>query len=175
MKRIPFVLLALLLSGVACSDDSEGPKKEGESDPVTLTLSDPNATEETKALYSNLWAIQSKGFMFGHHDDLMYGRTWYGTEGGSDTKAVCGDYPAVYSFDFAEHIDDRHASDPDAQALRLRCCREAYDRIGGAFDAVVNGRLTTAAWCSRRAFTSTIRLPAAIRGTTPAIGWPQRF
>ena len=51
MKRIPFVLLALLLSGVACSDDSEGPKKEGESDPVTLTLSDPNATEETKALY----------------------------------------------------------------------------------------------------------------------------
>ena len=73
MKRIPFVLLALLLSGVACSDDSEGPKKEGESDPVTLTLSDPNATEETKALYSNLWAIQSKGFMFGHHDDLMYG------------------------------------------------------------------------------------------------------
>lgn len=105
MKRIPFVLLALLLSGVACSDDSEGPKKEGESDPVTLTLSDPNATEETKALYSNLWAIQSKGFMFGHHDDLMYGRTWYGTEGGSDTKAVCGDYPAVYSFDFAEHID----------------------------------------------------------------------
>ena len=128
MKRIPFVLLALLLSGVACSDDSEGPKKEGESDPVTLTLSDPNATEETKALYSNLWAIQSKGFMFGHHDDLMYGRTWYGTEGGSDTKAVCGDYPAVYSFDFAEHIDDRHASDPDAQALRLRCCREAYDR-----------------------------------------------
>ena len=29
---------------------------------------------------------------------------------------------------FAEHIDDRHASDPDAQALRLRCCREAYDR-----------------------------------------------
>ena len=106
MKRIPFVLLALLLSGVACSDDSEGPKKEGESDPVPLTLSDPNATEETKALYSNLWAIQSKGFMFGHHDDLMYGRTWYGTEGGSDTKAVCGDYPAVYSFDFAEHIDD---------------------------------------------------------------------
>ena len=52
MKRIPFVLLALLLSGVACSDDSEGPKKERESDPVTLTLSDPNATEETKALLS---------------------------------------------------------------------------------------------------------------------------
>ena len=153
MKRIPFVLLALLLSGVACSDDSEGPKKEGESDPVTLTLSDPNATEETKALYSNLWAIQSKGFMFGHHDDLMYGRTWYGTEGGSDTKAVCGDYPAVYSFDFAEHIDDRHASDPDAQALRLRCCREAYDR--------------------GMVLTSCIHINNPLTGG--AIGWPQRF
>ena len=126
MKRIPFVLLALLLSGVACSDDSEGPKKERESDPVTLTLSDPNATEETKALYSNLWAIQSKGFMFGHHDDLMYGRTWYGTEGGSDTKADSGDKHAVYRFHFAEHIDDRHASNPDDQALRLRSCRAAW-------------------------------------------------
>ena len=47
MKRIPFVLLALLLSGVACSDDSEGPKKEGESDPVTLTLSDPNGPKRS--------------------------------------------------------------------------------------------------------------------------------
>lgn len=122
------LLVSLLFSVVACSDDNEGPKKEGESDPVTLTLSDPNATEETKALYSNLWAIQSKGFMFGHHEDLMYGRTWYGTPGGSDTKAVCGDYPAVYSFDLAEHIDDRYAADPDAQELRLRCCKEAYDR-----------------------------------------------
>ena len=47
------LLVSLLFSVVACSDDNEGPKKEGESDPVTLTLSDPNATEETKALYSN--------------------------------------------------------------------------------------------------------------------------
>ena len=158
MKRIPFVLLALLLSGVACSDDSEGPKKEGESDPVTLTLSDPNATEETKALYSNLWAIQSKGFMFGHHDDLMYGRTWYGTEGGSDTKAVCGDYP--YTVSILRSIST-------IATLRTRMPRHC--------GCAAAGRLTTAAWCSHRAFTSTIRLPAAIRGTTPAIGWPQRF
>lgn len=159
MKRIPFVLLALLLSGVACSDDSEGPKKEGESDPVTLTLSDPNATEETKALYSNLWAIQSKGFMFGHHDDLMYGRTWYGTEGGSDTKASAATIPP-YTVSILRSIST-------IATLRTRMPR----RCGCA----AAGRLTTAAWCSRRAFTSTIRLPAAIRGTTPAIGWPQRF
>ncbi|MCQ2135789.1 MAG: glycoside hydrolase family 26 protein, partial [Bacteroidales bacterium] len=94
----------------------------------SLSLADANATVETKALYSNLWAIQSKGFMFGHHDDLTYGRYWYGDEGGSDTKAVCGDYPAVYSMDFAEMIDDRAASNKEATTLKLRCIKEAYDR-----------------------------------------------
>lgn len=96
----------------------------------SLSLADPNATLETKALYSNLWVIQQKGFMFGHHDDLTYGRYWYGTEGGSDTKDVCGDYPAVYSMDFAEMIDDRYDS-KDSQtstAIKLRCIKEAYDR-----------------------------------------------
>lgn len=130
MKKISFILFSsLILSATACSDDDNGGgKKEGESGPVTLTLSDPNATAETRALYSNLWAIQSKGFMFGHHDDLMYGRSWYGVEGGSDTKDVCGDYPAVYSFDLAEHIDDRYDTNKSDQELRLKCCKEAYDR-----------------------------------------------
>lgn len=94
----------------------------------SLSLADPNATLETKALYSNLWAIQSKGFMFGHHDDLTYGRYWYGEEGGSDTKAVCGDYPAVYSMDFAEMIDDRFSKSAAETALKLRCIKDAYNR-----------------------------------------------
>ena len=75
---------------------------------TTLRLVDSNATRETKALYSNLWKIQKRGFMFGHHDDLAYGRYWRGTEGKSDTKDVCGDYPAVYSMDFASMMDDRY-------------------------------------------------------------------
>ena len=28
--------------------------------------------------------------------------------GNSDTKDVCGDYPGVFSLDFAEIMDDRH-------------------------------------------------------------------
>ena len=80
---------------------------------TTLKLVDSDATKETKALYSNLWAIQKCGFMFGHHDDLTYGRYWYGTEGKSDTKDVCGDYPAVYSIDFASMMDDRY--DPNSE------------------------------------------------------------
>lgn len=129
MKKIPFILLmSLLLASVACSDDNHEDPGNGGNEPVTLRLADSNATEETKALYSNLWAIQSKGFMFGHHEDLMYGRSWYGVEGGSDTQAVCGDYPAVYGFDLAEHIDDRYDTNESDQELRLKCCREAYDR-----------------------------------------------
>ena len=41
---------------------------------VTLTIVDKDATPETKALFANLWAVAEKGWMFGHHDDLWYGR-----------------------------------------------------------------------------------------------------
>ena len=42
--------------------------------------------------------------MFGHHDDPLYGVGWEGDEGRSDVKSVCGDYPAVMSFDLG-HIE----------------------------------------------------------------------
>lgn len=113
---------------VACGEKGTETPVEPADEVVTLTLTDKNATPETKALYSNLWAIQKKGFMFGHHDDLMYGRYWYGKEGGSDTKEVCGDYPAVYSMDFATMMDDRYATEKDANNLRLKLIKEAYDR-----------------------------------------------
>ena len=96
-------------------------------DASLLTLADPNATLETRALYSNLWAIKEEGFMFGHHDDLWCGRYWLGTEGKSDTKDVCGDYPAVLGVDFAELVDDRHASDPTTNNYKLRSVKQAYD------------------------------------------------
>ncbi|MEI6555280.1 MAG: glycosyl hydrolase, partial [Paludibacter sp.] len=74
---------------------------------IDLSIVDKNATDETKALYSQLWKVAETGFMFGHHDDLIYGRKWYNVPGRSDTKDVCGDYPAVFSVDFAEVMDDR--------------------------------------------------------------------
>lgn len=82
-----------------------------------LQLVDLEATSETKALYANLWVLQQKGFMFGHHDDLNYGRHWYGIDGKSDTKDVCGDYPAVFSMDFATVMDDRYQPDDERMAL----------------------------------------------------------
>ena len=93
---------------------------------VTLSIVDKDATPETKALFANLWAVAEKGWMFGHHDDLWYGRYWYDEPGNSDTKAVCGDYPAVFSVDFAEIMDDRHGS--SSNAIRRRVILEARER-----------------------------------------------
>lgn len=93
---------------------------------ASLSLVDKNATDETKALYANLWDIATKGFMFGHHDDLWYGRYWYNQAGKSDTKAVCGDYPAVFSVDMGPIMDNRY--DNAENAIRRRVIIEAYDR-----------------------------------------------
>lgn len=129
-KLITLLLLLSTLPLYSCSDNNDpdipGPG-EPSVDPVQLKLFDSRATAETKALYSNLWAIQSQGFMFGHHDDLWYGRKWYNEPGRSDTKDVCGDYPAVYSLDFAEIMDDRHADNP-ANDIRKRTILEARRR-----------------------------------------------
>lgn len=93
---------------------------------MSLSLVDKNATAETKALYANLWDISSRGFIFGHHDDLWYGRYWYNEQGKSDTKSVCGDYPGVFSVDMGPIMDDRYNNEENN--FRRRVIIEAYDR-----------------------------------------------
>ncbi|MFT4222102.1 glycosyl hydrolase [Dysgonomonas sp.] len=66
---------------------------------VELSMADPLATPETKALYANLWLIRDKGVLFGHHDYPSYGIGWRGDKDRSDVKDLTGDYPAVYSLD----------------------------------------------------------------------------
>ena len=109
-------------------DPEPAPDPAPDPEQVELRMVDPQATAKTKALYSNLWAIASKGFMFGHHDDLWYGRYWYNEPGGSDTKAVCGDYPAVFSFDLGPTMDNRYESDRTENEIRRRVALEAYER-----------------------------------------------
>lgn len=110
MIRSIFLTFALaLILIIGCSSD-EGSTPEPQPQPsVELTLLDPNATLETKALYSRLWEVRNNGFMFGHHDDLLYGHTWMLEQDRSDVKDVCGDYPGILSIDFAEIMDDRSA------------------------------------------------------------------
>ena len=126
-----FIILALGAALLAGCTYVELPGKDetnySEGDSHELILVDSLATAETRALYSNLWAIKDTGFMFGHHDDLWCGRYWIGTEGRSDTQEVCGDYPAVLGIDFAELIDDRYDSDPTTNEWKLRSVKQAYD------------------------------------------------
>jgi mannan endo-1,4-beta-mannosidase len=120
------VLLTLVFS--SC-DTQEIPEQEppAEEQKVSLQIYDKDATYETRALYSNLWKIQSVGVMFGHHDDLIYGREWSTVPGRSDVKEICGDYPAVFSLDFAEIMDDRNGTST-LNTHRERAILEAYTR-----------------------------------------------
>lgn len=131
MKSLYAILAMMSLSFIGCSSSDEkndsnikGPEVPTE---ITLQLADANATSETKALYSNLWRIQETGTMFGHHDDLLYGRNWMTEEGRSDIKDVCGDYPGVFSVDFAEIMDDRSATSA-LNNERVRVIKEARER-----------------------------------------------
>jgi len=130
MKALYTILAALSLFCIGCSSDDKKDSDGNEPEVPTaieLKLSDPNATAETKALYSNLWRIQEKGTMFGHHDDLLYGRNWMTQAGRSDIKEVCGDYPAVFSVDFAEIMDDRSTTST-LNNDRARVIKEARER-----------------------------------------------
>ena len=129
MRRYYFMLLVALAAAPLCNsckgDGPAGPVTP-EVQPVTLTIVDKDATPETKALYSNLWAIRDKGWIFGHQNDLLNGRKWQYEEGGSDTKAVCGDYPGIYAVDVASFMDGREGTSENP--VKLRTIKEAYDR-----------------------------------------------
>ena len=63
-KQINMLLVGLASVFMSCSDVEEVSALYPEYEEVKeLSIVDKNATSETKALYSNLWAIQSKGFM----------------------------------------------------------------------------------------------------------------
>lgn len=127
MKKIGQWICILLFFG-ACGKTEHAPEnKEPSEEIIELSLYNKKATKETKALYSKLWSIQDKGFMFGHHDGLLYGREWIDVPGRSDVYEIVGDYPAVYSVDFAELIDDRKDSD-NLNEARKRTILEARER-----------------------------------------------
>lgn len=86
----------LLVVGMLSSCGGTAKKQQTENEEVTVR------TPETERLLANLKKVPAQGIMFGHHDDTAYGIGWEGEEGRSDVKSVCGDYPAVISFDLGE-------------------------------------------------------------------------
>ncbi len=62
-------------------------------------------TQRTENLLNNLMAYCDSGiYLFGHHDDTVYGIGWKGDSARSDVHSVCNDYPALLSFDLG-HIE----------------------------------------------------------------------
>lgn len=137
MKKITIVAALSLISALfSCKDDDDNVIIATEYS-KTISLLDKSATAETKALYSNLWKLQiDKKVMYGHHDDLIYGRHWYAEQGRSDTKDVVGDYAGVFSVDFSEIMDDRSTTS-ELNIHRVRAIKEARER-GEVITAVMH-------------------------------------
>ncbi len=70
-------------------------------------LIDSLATAKTKYLYLNLERLRRDYLLFGMHDATGYGVGWSGDDDRSDVKDVCGDYPAIYSWDLNAVDQDR--------------------------------------------------------------------
>ena len=95
MKNYLMIASVVLLT-IAC-----GNNKQKAEDPI----GDSGRTLRTEQLLNHLIAYgDSTVYLFGHHDDTVYGIGWDGDEDRSDVKSVCNDYPALLSFDLG-HIE----------------------------------------------------------------------
>lgn len=82
--------------------------------------SDPQATRETRALYSNLRKVGQKHLIYGHHNTVVQGQTWkheYESIDRSDVKTATGTFPALYGFDFNRGI---HKHEKQVKAIFKR-------------------------------------------------------
>ncbi len=50
-------------------------------------------------LLNQLKRVKTDGILFGHQDDLAYGKNWYYPNGESDVKRVAGDFPALFGWE----------------------------------------------------------------------------
>ena len=92
---------------------------------------DNSKTPEARFLQTKLEKVPGYGFMVGHHDDPVYGIGWDGDENRSDIKSVCGDYPAVMSFDLGriELGGDRNLDKVPFERIRKETVAQ-YERGG---------------------------------------------
>ncbi|MBG0858908.1 MAG: hypothetical protein IQL11_05350 [Bacteroidales bacterium] len=91
MRSLLLLLLPVAVSVCSSCDNAPSP-------------ADRDATKETVTLFRSLYKLQNNGIMYGHQDDLMYGRTWWYEKDRSDTKDFTGDYPAVAGFELG-HLE----------------------------------------------------------------------
>jgi mannan endo-1,4-beta-mannosidase len=99
--------------------------------PVNDLPSDPEATQETKALYANLKRLAPDAVLFGHQDALAYGVKWKVEEGRSDVKDVAGSDPAVFGWELGD-LEKGNAENLDGVNFEnmKRWIKRGYDEGG---------------------------------------------
>ena len=101
------------------------------------TLTDRNATAETKALYRNLSKVAESHILFGHQHATEYGHGWVGTDfNRSDVKSVTGSNPAVIGVDFSGLSGSSDAAIEKTKNELIKNITATYNR----------GGVTTVAW-----------------------------
>ena len=120
-----FMALAIALPG--CSQ-----AVEKETATVEKEAAGSVRTPEALAMLETLKTLPEQGvFMFGHHDDPVYGIGWDGDSARSDVKSVCGDYPAIMSFDLGrmEILGDKNLDNVSLDRIRKETVAQ-YKRGG---------------------------------------------
>ena len=126
-KFLTFFIAALLIAACGNKNKAEDP------------LADSGRTQRTENLLSNLIAMgDSSVYLFGHHDDTVYGVGWQADYDSdttvhvrSDVKSVCNDYPALLGLDLGRIETGDSVNQHGVPFSRIR--QEAiahYDRGG---------------------------------------------
>ena len=92
-------------------------------------ITDPQATEETRALFYNLRKLAKSRLLFGHQASTAYGVGWSAEDGRSDVKSVTGSYPAVYGWDIGHLGGNKNLDGVEFSHLK-RLIKQAYERGG---------------------------------------------
>jgi mannan endo-1,4-beta-mannosidase len=145
--------LALLLACTSCATAQD------------YRPADPQATPEARALFARLLALQDKGIMYGHQDDLMYGTTWWYMKDSSDVKAATGDYPGVVGFELGELETGRERSLDSVSFAQIAEQVKFFHSLGG---------VVTISWHCINPITSQLPGPKAPNGAGSAWDVPRR-
>lgn len=128
-------IVSTMIIGTCLTACGNQQKKQSEMDKTPEAYSMLNVLEKLP---------QHKMFMFGHHDDPVYGIGWDGDENRSDVKSVCGDYPAMMSFDLGrmEIYGDKTLDNVSLDRIRKEVIAQ-YERGGmSSFSWHVDNPLT---------------------------------
>ncbi|KAF4410454.1 glycosyl hydrolase [Streptomyces lycii] len=125
-----------VLTPVAAADSGPADGRH-HGKPKTVRIVDPDATPETRSLFSYLRDQQGKGILFGHQQDTEFGVTFdesAETDGfRSDVEAGVGDHPAVFGWDVGHDGWGSAPGEPTPEENFEHTVEliERADRIGG--------------------------------------------